>query len=87
VRVSGQLRQLDRDDVVDVAVVRVGEQRLAHRGRMQREQCADFEHLQARVGTKDVMDDEDAVAVRDADADGLADARRQELGPGERAGA
>jgi len=52
-----------------------------------RQERADLEQLQARVRPKDVMDDEDASRVRDADAHRFADARREQLRPGERAGA
>ena len=52
---------------------------------MHRQQRADLEQLQARVGPEDVVHDEDAARVRHADADRLADAGREQLRPGERA--
>jgi hypothetical protein len=54
---------------------------------MDRQQGADLEHLQARVGAEDVVDDEHAAGMGDADADRLADACREELGPRKGAGA
>jgi len=51
---------------------------------MHRQKRADLEQLQARVRSKHVVDDQDAARVRDADADRLAHARREQLGPGER---
>jgi hypothetical protein len=65
-------------------VVEVGEHGLAEGGRVQREERADLEHLQARVRSEDVVDDEHAVAVGHSDADRLPDPRRQQLGPRER---
>jgi len=85
VGVPGELRQVPAHYVVDVVVVRVCEQRLAERGRVQWQQRSHLEHLEARVRAKHVMDDEDAVAVGHPDADGLADARREQLRPCERA--
>jgi hypothetical protein len=81
VRLSCQLGKARPDDVVDVVVVRVREQRLPERRRMHRQQRSDLEQLQARVRPEDV----DAAGVRDTDADGLADPRREQLRPGERA--
>ncbi len=52
---------------------------------MQRQDRAHLEHLQGGVRPKDVVDDERPVAVRHGDAHRLADPRREELRPRERA--
>jgi hypothetical protein len=54
---------------------------------VQRQHRADFEDLQGRVRSEDVVDDEDTVAVCHSDANSLLRTRREELRPGERAGA
>jgi hypothetical protein len=77
--VPGQLRQPRAHEAVDVVAVDVREERLPERRRMHRQKRADFEQLQARVRPKHVMDDQDAAGVRDADADRLADAGREQL--------
>jgi hypothetical protein len=51
---------------------------------VQRQERADLQHLQACVGTEDVVDDEQPVAVRDAHPDRLGDPRREQLRPRER---
>jgi hypothetical protein len=51
---------------------------------VQRQERADLEDLQARVGTEDVMDDEDPVAVERTDANGLVRAPGQRFRVGER---
>jgi hypothetical protein len=86
-RLSGQLGQSGGDERLDLVVVDIGEERLAECGCMHRQQRPHLEQLQAGVGAEDVMDDEHAAGVRHPDADGLADARREELRPRERAGA
>jgi hypothetical protein len=52
---------------------------------VQRQDRAHLEHLQARVRPEDVVDDERPIAVRHGDAHRLADPRREELRPCERA--
>ena len=54
---------------------------------MQRQHGADFEDLERRIGAKDVVDDEHAVLVRDADPDGFLGSLREPLRPDERASA
>jgi hypothetical protein len=83
--VAGQLRQATGDDVLDRVLVEVREHRFPERGRVQRQERTDLEHLQARVRPEDVVDDEHALPVGDADADRLADPGREQLRPGERA--
>jgi len=83
--VPGQLREPAGDDLIDLFVVEVREHCFAERGRVQRQERTHLEHLQARVRPEDVMDDEHALAVGDADADRLADPRGEQLRPRERA--
>ena len=52
---------------------------------MEGEEGADLEDLKARVGPKDVVHHEDAVAVGGAHSHGFLGARREQLRPGERA--
>jgi hypothetical protein len=82
---AGELRQVAAHHVVDVVLVRVREHCLAERGRVQWQQRSHLQHLETRVRTEHVVDDEDAVAVGHPHADGLADACREQLRPGERA--
>jgi hypothetical protein len=84
-RLPRQLRQAGPDEVVDVVAVRECEQRLAERGCVHRQQRSDLEQLEARVRSEHMVDDEDAARVRHADADRLADPRREQLRPRERA--
>src|ERR1044071_304327 len=51
---------------------------------MHRQHRADLEDLERGVWTKHVVYDEHAVAVRNADTDGLARTRREQLRPRER---
>src|SRR6188472_3106711 len=52
---------------------------------MQREHLADLEDLQSRVGPKDVMHDQDALAVKRPHTHGLVRSHREKLRPRERA--
>ncbi len=54
---------------------------------MQRLHRADLEHLAAVVGAEDVVDDEDALLVEDAEINALAGGPGQVVGPHEGAGA
>jgi hypothetical protein len=83
--VSGQLRQAAGDDVLDRVFVEIREHGLAERRRVQRQERADLEHLQARVRPEDVVHDEHAFAVGGADADRFTDTGCEHLRPGERA--
>jgi hypothetical protein len=82
--VSGQLRKAVGHDLVDRLVLEIREHGLAQGRRMQGQESADLEDLQAGVRPEDVMDDEHAVTVRHADADRLADPCREQLRPRER---
>ena len=80
---AGEARQLG-EQLVRLRVVEVRQRRLAERGRMQRQHRPDLEDLQARIRTEDVVDDEQAVAVRHADPHRLLHALGEDLRPRER---
>ena len=63
----------------------VGEQDLAQRGRVRRQQRADVERLHAVVRAEDVVDDEDLALVQRADPNRLVRARGQRVRPVQRA--
>ena len=62
----------------------IGEQRFAHRGRVERQQRADLEHLGAVIGTEDVMHDQHLAVVQGSQPHPLVAARGQRVSPVER---
>ena len=84
-RATREFRQPRVDDVAALVLADVCEHSLPERGGVHRQHRADLEDLERCVRPENVVHNEHAVAMRDTDANRLARARREQLGPGERA--